>query len=523
VVRTPLTAAAVLALVACGGSDERPPAAPPKSPPPHVAAVARPAETAGPEAIVLRVPRTGGAARVYDLGRLDSAVWTSTARAPAIARFLAFDEDAGTVVVVDARGAPRRIELRTGNVSAPPTVKLTALHSADGAAIYGVSPVGVVTRLTPTDAAPWTLHTPQAARDVAPQLDGSVLIVAEGTTATTLWRVHPPGTALLDTAVLPHAEQLVHATTSDRAYFASDSALQSVRTRDLQLAPLRHFARRVRAVAPTPSGDRVFVALDSVPALQVVDRYSDNDDASVPLPGPAAELRMDPLGRVLLVRPMRGADTAWVVAVGTDRVIGPVRTAWTTDLPFVTSGGSLVVSVGADAALLDVQSLHLQRTVPGGARDYWIPLRWNGFRPRAPGLDQPVTFPGATPDSGDSILAAIRRSQGDSAARAPVTASTPPPMHPAVVDSAQGRLAAPSPPVDAGYTVQLAALLNRDSAQARAGRITVNGHSAHVVAAPRGTATVYLVVLGPYTTREDAEAAGRASRQANPWIYAGAP
>jgi cell division septation protein DedD len=469
---------------------------------------------------VLRVPRTGGVARVYDMRRLDSAVWTSDVKAPAIAHFLAFDEDAGTVVVVDARGAPRRIELRTGNVTAPPTLKLTALHSADGAAVYGVSAAGAVARLTPTDAAPWTLKMPEAVRDVAPQPDGSLLVVAEGATATKLWRLHPPATTVLDSAVLPRAEHLVHAMAGDRAYFASDSDLQTVRTRDLQLARLRHFAKRVRAVAPTPSGDRVFIALDSASSLQVADRYSDNDDASVPLPGPAADLRMDPLGRVLLVHPLHGTDTAWVVAVGTDRVIGKVRTIWTADLPFVTSDGSLVVSTGPDVQLLDMQSLQLQRAVPGGGRDYWIPLRWDGFKPRAPGLDQPVTFPGATPtDTGDSILTAIHRSQADSAAHAPVTAATPEAARP-VVDSAQGRIA--TAPV-AGYTVQFAALLNRDSAQARAARITVDGHSAHVVAAPRGTATVYLVVLGPFSSREDAEAAGHASKQANPWIYAGAP
>jgi hypothetical protein len=505
----------VLALVACGGSDERAPAPAPHSVPP-----ARPAAPAGPEAIVLRVPRNGGIARVFDMQRLDSAVWTSDVKAPAIARFLAFDEDAGTAVVVDARGAPRRIEFRSGNVTPPPTVKLTALRSSDGAAVYGVSASGLVTRLTPTDAAPWTLRMPEAARDVAPQPDGSLLVVAEGATATKLWRVHPPATALLDSAVLPRAEHLVHATVGDRAYFSSDSELQTVRTRDLQLARLRHFPRRIRAVAPTPSGDRVFVALDSAPALQVVDRYNDNDDASVALPGPAADLRMDPLGRVLLVRPVHGTDTAWVVAVGTGRVIGPVRTVWTADLPFVTTDGSLVVSVGADAQLLDIQSLHLQRSVPGGGRDYWIPLRWNGFRPRAPGLDQPVTFPGAAAaDTGDSILAAIRRSQADSAAHAPVTATSPPVVQP-VVDSAQGRIATAAP---AGYTVQFAALLDRDSARARAARITVDGQSAHVVAAPRGAATVYLVVLGPFNSRADAEAAGHASKQANPWIYAGAP
>jgi len=469
---------------------------------------------------VLRIPRGGGVARAYDYERLDSAIWTSADRMPVVGHVLAFDEDGGAIAMVDSRGAPRRVELRTGTVTDPPDVKLTALRSADGAAVYGVSSTGVVTRLTPTDTRPWTLRLPQAARDVAPQPDGSVLIVADGVGAVRLWRVHPPGTTLLDTLSLPHAEHLVRAAVGDRAYFASDSTLQPVRTRDLKPAPPLRFDRRIRAIAPTPSGDRLFIGLDSVSVLRVIDRYSGDENGAVGLPGPPSDLRMDSLGRYLLVRPARSPDSAWIVAVGTERVVGHVHTTWTADLPFIGVDGSVVVAQGSDVVLLDPQSLKVRRTVTDGAQDFWIPIRWSGFRPRAPGLDQPVTFPTTPVDSGDSILAAIRRSQRDTGLQpGPTPATTPPPP---VVDSAQGKLGSGAAHT-AGFTVQFAALLNPDSARARAAHIVADGQHARVVAAPRGGTMVYLVVLGPFATRDAADAAGRASGQLNPWVYEGAP
>ncbi len=522
-VRTLWSAAMVLALAACGGADKRAPAtahAPPSAPRPPVAM--------GPQAIVLRVARTGGRARVYDYQSLDSAIWTSDGTAPAISRVLAFDDDGGALAVVDVRGAPRRIELRTGAVSAPPTVKLTALHSADGAAVYGIGPTGIVTRLTPTDTKPWTLRPPLPARDVAPQPDGTILIVSDGRDGTTLWRARPPATALLDTTTLTHAEHLIRAGVGDRAYFASDSALQPVRMRDLKPSDPLRFKQRLRAFAATPSGDRLYIALDSTSELRVIDRYSGAEQARVSLPGPAADLRMDSLGRYLLARPAGKSDSVWVVAVGTDRLTGTAWTGWSADLPFVGADGSIVLAQGADVVLIDPQTMAHRRTVANGARDFWISFRWNGFRPRAPGLDQPVTFPSAPVDSGDSVLAAIRRSQQDTT------------LHPtpsggsgqAAAESAAGKptpgagtaAGSPPPPTRASvFTVQLAALLNPDSARARAARTGVGGAHPRVVPALRGGGTVYLVVLGPYSSRDAAEAAGRQSAQPNPWVYEGTP
>jgi hypothetical protein len=304
-----------------------------------------------------------------------------------------------------------------------------------------------------------------------------------------------------------------------------------VRTSDLKAGPGIRFKRRLRAFTATPSGDRLYIALDSTNELRVIDRYSGSENAAISLPGPAAELRMDSLGRYLLVRPARVADSAWVVALGTGRVTGKVKTAWSADLPFVGVDGSVVVSQPPDVVLVDPETLAPRRTVAGGALDFWIPIRWSGFRPRAAGLDQPVTFPGAAPDSGDSILSAIRRSQSDTSLHPPATPQTTTGRTAPAPDSSvapRGGAAEPgtasgSPAHSPLFTVQLAAVLNGDSARARASRIVVGGQRAHVVTANRGGATVFLVVLGPYPSRDAAEAAGRQSAQPNPWIYEGVP
>lgn len=527
--RSRLCAAVLVAglCAACRGDDRKVPTTVPTSKQP----VSAPLPT-GPDAIVVRVPRTGGIPRAFAYTVLDSAIWSGESKAPAITRVLGFDDEAGTLAVVDGRGAPRRIELRSGSVTAPPTVKLTALTSADGAAVYGVSAIGAVTRLTPTDAAPWTFRPPMAARDVAPQPDGTILIVGAGADATTLWRVHPPETQLLDTATLPHAERLVHARAGDRVYFMTDSAVRAVRPRGLQQEAIALFPHRVRAAVPTPSGDRLYIALDSTPALQIIDRYLRRSNHTLALPGEPLELRMDPLGRYLLARPVSG-DSAWVVAVGADRVVGTVHTRWTTDLPFVGPDGTVAVAERSDVMFLDGTSLRPRRTVPGGARDFWIPLHWNGFRPRPSTLDQPVTFAtSARPDPSDSIAGAIRRAQ-DSATHTgavPVdTAHTVAGITHTITDSAHGTLAVRVPAASTigvnhqpGFTVQFAAVLNADTAHVTAAHISAGGKAPHVIATRRGGVTVYRVILGPYPTRAQADAVGRSAKRQY-WVYEGTP
>ena len=130
-------------------------------------------------------------------------------------------------------------------------------------------------------------------------------------------------------------------------------------------------ARRVRgrAAVSTPSGDRLYVASEGSSALAVVDRFRDAVTGTLTLPGEIRELRMDPLGRYLLVRPARG-DSTWVVAVGAARVVGSLPGAWRNDLPLVLPDGAIATATGADVTIADAESLRPQRTVAGGAADF---------------------------------------------------------------------------------------------------------------------------------------------------------
>jgi cell division septation protein DedD len=79
-----------------------------------------------------------------------------------------------------------------------------------------------------------------------------------------------------------------------------------------------------------------------------------------------------------------------------------------------------------------------------------------------------------------------------------------------------------APRVPTGFTVSFAALLDQKKARDMAEAIRVDGRTAHVVPAVREGATIFRVVLGPYSTRADAERAGKTSGRPY-WVYEGPP
>lgn len=483
-----LLALVVLALAACGRGEQ---AADTSHPP-----IAAAPSTHGADAFVLRVPRRGGTPQVSPFANLDSTVWTASSDAPALDRVIAFDDDAGQIAYVDARGLPGRIDLRLGTVTQAYRRPLQSLASYDASAIFGVGKDGAVVRLAPEGD--WVFNPPSRARSVFPQSDGTLLVLADSGEHATLWRIHPPDTAILATAELPKVSRAASTQLADRVYVVSGTdALVGVRTRTLGADKPIKLGNPVAAIAATPSGDRVYVALESDSQLRVVDPYLNRVTGRIALPARASELRMDPFGRYLLARASSG-DSIWVIALGTDKVIGSLRSSWRSDLPFVAVDGSIALERGADVQFVDGQTFRALRRVKGGAGDFWWAFTWNGFAPRAPGLDEPVRFPGDSVDSATSAQTAAADSLHQAAAPPADTATAP------------------------GYVVSFAAMLNQDRARATAGTITVEAQTARVVPTQTNGTTIYRVVLGPYATREQAERIGRESGKSY-WIFQGAP
>ena len=463
------------------------------------------AEGHGPEPLLLRVPRAGGTGRVYEYPNLDSAVWVVD-EAPPLDRVLAFDPDAGTIAFVDAKGFPGRLDLRETDVVKASKAKLTSLTSANGSDIYGVNPKGEIVRLNP-NGGDWHFKPPVPARAVFAQPNGELLVAANKGAQTMLWKVRPPDDVVQDSAVLPLSGRAVRTQVGDRIYFTVDSGLVGVKAKDLSAVGAVQLDSRVRALAPTPSGDRIYVATSADSGISVVDRYSGRVSTGVVLPSPPADLRMDALGRYLIAR-FPKADSAWVIAIGTNRLVGAVATRWEADLPAITPDGKLALLGAKDVVLVDPEKLTVKSTVAAGAKDFWYFFAWDGFRPRAQGLDQPVTFPGDSIPI-DSLTASSTLSNS--------TSSLPPGR-----DTAQTSVPPTTRPASPGFTVSFAALLSEQKAQELATTIKVGGNSAHVVATNTAGSPIFRVVLGPFPTREEAEKVARASKREY-WIYEGSP
>jgi hypothetical protein len=413
---------------------------------------------------------------------------------------LAFDPEAGSIAVVDSKGFAARLDLRETDVLKAARTKLTSLSSSNGSDIYGINAKGEIVRMNPSGS-DWKFKPSVPARTVFAQPNGEIVVSANKGAQTLVWKVRPPDDLAQDSTVLPLASRAVRTQLGDRIYFTIDSGLVGVKAKDLSPAGAVQLSSRVRALAPTPSGDRLYVATFADSGLSVVDRYTERVQSGLKLPVPPSDLRMDALGRYLLAR-FPDRDSAWVIEIGTNRLVGAVPTRWGVDLPAITPDGRLALLGAKDVTLVDPEKLETKSTVAGGAKDFWYFFAWDGFRPRAQGLDQPVTFPG------DSVPA-------DSFATRDTTfgASSSPPAAPDTARTAPSSID-PARPTSTGFIVSFAALLSEDKAQQVAAAITVSGTKAHVVSTTTGGSPIFRVVMGPFSTR--------ASKREY-WIYEGSP
>jgi cell division septation protein DedD len=487
----------LLVAAACTGVQERPGA---------VASMEN-----GPDAIVVRVARNGGIVRAYLYPRLDSLIWKSTDLAPPLANILAFDQENGTLAYVDRKGQPGWIDLRLGTVAAATKTPLANISSSDAWAIYGVRRDSMVQRLTPSGD--WALQLKGKVSELYPLRDGSLVMQVERGGTTRLFRVHPPESALTDSAIIQEPRRGWTSPLGERLFFGISRDLVTIRVQALSRPTRLRLRGEIVSVSPTPSGDRLYVATRGSRVVDVVDRFNNIRLASIRLPGPVRELRMDALGRLLLARPQQD-DSVWVIAIGTNRLIDSQPTVWRSDLPFVAPDGSLATVGASDVAFVVPGDKRPRIVVREGANELWQFVHWNGFRPRAKGLDQPVVFQEESTGYHPPVVPSADSAKPSRLPR--IDTPTAKPQTPVADTSAR------AVPAREGWTVSFAAVLSEDRARDLARGIRVEGQQARVVVTITEGVRVHRVVLGPYSTRVDADRVGRASGRSY-WVFEGPP
>jgi hypothetical protein len=347
----------------------------------------------------------------------------------------------------------------------------------------------------------------------------------------------------VDSAILSGNARLISAAGGDR-YYLSDGPrrLVSVRARDLEKLGTISLGDSIIATASSPSGDRVYVlGTDGTAAhVQVINKYGDNVVAKIAVPADANALRMDPLGRYVMVRHGGSRDSVLVIGIATDNVLGRFASPWRADLPLVFPDGRVATLRADDVLVLSAEDFRPLTVVAGGARDIWTVVQWNGFRRRAG--DSPMRASSAGVDTGhagsDSVRArpvddsgprdSLRAAQGDTAAagrRASADSlrrgGRPGDTAPKEPPRADGAPESPAALGDHGaFVVQFAALKAQAAADELASSIKANGEKAHVVTTTTNGIALYRVILGPFRSRADAERAGQAARR-DYWVLEG--
>jgi len=388
---------------------------------------------------------------------LDAAAWKPVDKLPAVERPLGADPEQGLVFVLDRKNNVVALDLDTRRVRTYLENIRYATLGPDGA-LYAVDTTNSVVQLVRRTPVRFRSKLQGRPTQLYGTMDGALLAWLGG---------DKPVLEYLGSDQAPSSTPLPSGPVAFS--FLGDLAAVAADTAVVLYAPqLKSQPRSIpisgdaRAAMFSPSGHRLYVARAAAPLL-VLDRMDGTPLREIELPGPARELRGDMYGKWLLVRPEQG-DSAWVIDVGTGKYVGSTPVRWTDDLPAIAPPNALLVRRGADLAALDLSAPGFTEVgrIEGGAADFWLPIAWQ------PAQETELPF------------------EADSAALA----------------------AADSGPARPSVYLQVSSSQNPVWANELSAKLGAAGLPASVLA-PRRSEEVYRVVLGPYATREQAEATGR--------------
>lgn len=411
-----------------------------------------------PPSRLVRLDRSGGDALVYDLPGLSVSDWEARNRLPAIGAVVGSSTTPSQVVLRDTRGNLVALGLESRRSrTLDEDVALGAI-GADGS-LYTVDTAG--------RAFEAGRRTPQRYAHAFAGVPDYLSAGAEGrligvdTSAPALEVLRPSDTL----RVVPIASGRVALTNwGDLAAVAADTALLLYQPSSDD-PPASVDVEGALDVAFSPSGHRIYV-LAREGELVTVDRFSRRVRGRINFPGEGVALRAGDFGRWLLVE-AAGGNSAWVIDLDADSLVGELPTSWGEQFPLLTSPNLVITTSGDDVVARSLTAPGFAETgrVADAAGDAWVSVTWG-------------------PDGTEA-------SAGE-----PDEASTADSTAPA--DSVPGEQ----------VFLQVSSSQNPEWAQALADKLGAAGLDASVLQ-PSGENTGYRVVLGPFGSREEAETAGR--------------
>ncbi len=403
-----------------------------------------------------------GDARLYALPRLEEANWQFRTQGLKLERVVGFSSEEDQIYLLTRDSALAVLDLSTGRLR---TVQEAVVAAALGPTnrVHLIRRDGSVGALEHRSVTFWPDTLGDYPLGLWGTIGGRALAVtgsADRVEVHLMSSGKPPVRRALE------AKSLAVARWGDVVVAAVDSGVLLFDPADPDRAEFIRLKPSPSLLAVAPAEHRIYAA-DGGGVLTVLNRFERKVAARIRLPSRAAELRLDPMGRILLVRPARG-DSLWVVDLVHNQMRATLPGSWREDLPSVAPDGSILLVQERDVVALAADSLVVTGRVEGGAADHWFAAAWD---PRRAALEL-VSDIGTSP---------------------------------------------PAQPAQQEVFVQVSSTSNQLWAQDLARGLRQAGMEA-LVLPPSLEEERYRVVLGPYRTREEAEAIGRKLGRAF-WIF----
>jgi hypothetical protein len=411
--------------------------------------------------VAFRFPtRRGNDTKLYRLPEFEEVNWTfETSRSPA-EQVVGFAADQDLVYYLTEASQLVALDLTSGRIRVvDSTVALAAMSPVGTPVLVRVN--GSVASVSYRTAVPWTVEFVSAPSAIwVGARERLIALVSED--GGRILRLHANGQNPISQLV-PNGDVSV-SMWGDAAAVATDSGIALIDPDDPDARRFLPFARPPQFVVFSPSAHRVYAADDGA-RLYGIDWNTMAVVDSLTLPGTAVAARVDPWGRTLLLRPAMG-DSVWVVDGPRWVLEQTVEGEWEDELPLVAPDGSILIRRGDQVVSLSRDPLEVVGTTADPRGDRWIVAAWD---PRRPALESAMEGVAETQQASQAIYVQV--------------SSTSNPE----------------------WAADLAANLGRAGMQAS-------------VLPPERDDEPYRVVLGPYPSREEAEATRRRLNMPS-WIF----